>query len=304
MNHQWEQFWQLHITVATWQNWPWPMVFLLASWKLEAVCHQLPWLWPWIPDDQIEKKVIAIITIKKGKRQDGSSGRWGPQQPIEWSGKALWRPYVPEGTNRKGEDEVTNDSDSICVLKGFLVYEGTCTCNKRNNFHMLTTWCWCPQAGKNMLATLPKYRWLGLAWVIFLPFNSFILNTDLSKHNNVIMWVNAAYIANKIILRLISSSTKAYICSSFWTGEQAFSQNWKSHNPKCTIAPAQMSNFKVTCKKIKQFSFLSKWVSTGCLEAHLPKSVLRNHLSMLEQFELHKIYIYTKRDFIWLLNTM
>ena len=176
-----------------------------------------------------------IITIKKGKRQDGGSGRWGPQQPIERSGKALWRPYVPEGTNRIGEGEVTNDSDSICVLKGFLVYEATC--NKWSNCHMLTTWCWYPQAGKKML-------------VISLPFNSFILNTDLSKHNNVIMWVNAAYIANKIILRLISSSMKATcICSSFWTDEQAFTQNLKSHNPKCAIVPAQISNFKVTCKK-------------------------------------------------------
>ena len=150
--------------MATWQNWPWPMVFLLASWKLEAVCHQLPWLWFWIPDDQIEKKVIAIITIKKGKRQDGGSGRWGPQQPIKRSGKGLWRPYVPEGTNRIGEGEVTNDSDSICVLKGFLVYEGTC--NKQNNFHMLTTWCWCPQASKKMFTWLFLCLSILLYWIL------------------------------------------------------------------------------------------------------------------------------------------
>lgn len=101
----------------------------------------------------------------------------------------------------------------------------------------------------------------------FSAFQFFYTDIDLRKHNIIVMWVHAAYIANKIILQLISSSMKA-TCSSIGTEEQSFSQNLKSCHPKCLIGPAQMSSFRHI--KNKTIFFISKWLSTGCLRNHCP----------------------------------
>lgn len=123
----------------------------------------------------------------------------------------------------------------------------------------------------------------------FSAFQFFYTDIDLRKHNIIVMWVHAAYIANKIILQLISSSMKA-TCSSIGTEEQSFSQNLKSCHPKCLIGPAQMSSFRHI--KNKTIFFISKWLSTGCLDAHLPKSPLRNHCPCLNSLNFTS-YIYT-----------
>lgn len=105
----------------------------------------------------------------------------------------------------------------------------------------------------------------------FILFESCNINLQLSLLKTVVIISLHIYISKSLCLLIF-----------FLSYTQAFSQDLKSGNLKCAIVPAQMNSLQQIKNKM---IFFNKWLSTGCLDAHLAKSLptyqLLCHLDIL-----------------------